>query len=102
VLAKRLLDKGARVRITDPKAVEGARRELGGSANYYKTARDCINGADAAIVMTAWSEFKLLKPRDFASLMRTPVLFDARRIYDADEYRRGGLTFQAVGRGDTL
>jgi len=99
VLAKKLLNKGALVRITDPKAIEGARRELGGSAKYYKTARDCIDGADAAIVMTAWSEFKRLKAQDFAALMRTPVLFDARRLYRADDYRLGGLKFQAIGRG---
>ena len=68
VLAKRLLQKGAQVRITDPEAMEGARRELGESAKYYKTAKDCIEGADAAIVMTAWEEFKKLKPRDFVEL----------------------------------
>jgi len=100
VLAKRLLNKGAVVRITDPKAMEGARREFGGAAKYYETARDCITGADAAIVMTAWSEFRRLKPRDFATLMRTPVLFDARRLYRADEYRLEGLNFQAIGRGN--
>jgi UDPglucose 6-dehydrogenase len=100
VLAKKLLDKGAQVRITDPKATKGARRELGASARYFKTARDCIDGADAAVVMTAWSEFKRLKPQDFMALMRTPVIFDARRLYDADEYRLPGLNFQAIGRGD--
>jgi UDPglucose 6-dehydrogenase len=100
VLAKRLLGKGAQVRITDPKAIEGARKELGTSAKYYDDPRDCISGADAAIVMTAWEKFKKLKPEDFVKLMRTPVLFDARRIYDADEYRVGALKLMAIGRGD--
>jgi UDPglucose 6-dehydrogenase len=100
VLVKKLLNKGAAVRIADPKAIEGARRELGGRAKYCKTARDCIEGADVAIVMTAWSEFRKLKPRDFATLMRTPVLFDARRLFDPEEYRRGGVSFQAIGLGD--
>jgi UDPglucose 6-dehydrogenase len=100
VLAKRILSKGAKVRMTDPKALEGARRELGGSAKYYDDPRDCIRGADAAIVMTAWEKFKQLKPRDFERLMRTPVLFDARRLYDADEYRVGALRFMAIGRAD--
>jgi UDPglucose 6-dehydrogenase len=88
------------VRITDPKAMAGAERELGRRVGYYETARDCIDGADAAIVMTAWNEFKSLKPADFATLMRTPVLFDARRLYDADEYRLGGLNYRAIGLGD--
>jgi UDPglucose 6-dehydrogenase len=99
VLAKKLIRKGARVRITDPQAMDGARKELGESARYYEDPRDCIDGADAAIIMTAWDEFKRLKPGDFATSMRTPVLFDARRLYDADEYSVGGLKFMAVGRG---
>jgi UDPglucose 6-dehydrogenase len=102
VLAKKLLIKGARVRISDPKAMDGARRELREGAQYYKKARDCIHGADAAIVMTAWPEFKKLKPADFVKLMRTPVLYDARRLYDAREYRAGALDFIAVGRGGSL
>jgi UDPglucose 6-dehydrogenase len=100
VLAKKLIRKGAHVRITDPQAMDGARRELGGSARYYEDSLDCIDGADAAIVMTAWDEFKRLKPGDFAASMRTPVLFDARRLYDAGEYRVGALKFMAIGRGD--
>jgi UDPglucose 6-dehydrogenase len=100
VLAKSLLGKGASVRICDPEALEGARREIGPDAKYYSEARECIRGADAAVVMTAWGEFKRLKPRDFIVLMRTPVLFDARRLYDPDEYRLGSLKYLAVGLGE--
>jgi len=100
VLAKRLLLKGAQVRITDPEAMDGARRVLGGSAKYYESAKGCIDGADAAIVMTAWDEFKKLEPEDFVRLMRTPVLFDARRVYDPREYRVRPLKFMAIGFGD--
>lgn len=102
VLANRLLSKGAQVRVTDPKAMDGARKELGGSAEYFENPRDCIEGADAAIVMTAWNEFKTLKAADFVKLMRTPVLFDARRLYDARDYALRGLTFRAIGRGELL
>ncbi len=101
VLAKKLLKNGARVRISDPMAMDGAKRELGESVRYYKSARDCIRGADAAVVMTAWDEFKKLRPGDFVKQMRTPILFDARRLYDANEYRLGGLEFIAVGRGSS-
>jgi len=41
---------------------------------YVETAEDCVRGAVAAVVMTAWAEFKRLKPDDFARLMRSPVL----------------------------
>lgn len=99
VLARSLFSKGARVRMTDPEAIEGAKRELGGQAVYYEDPRECIRGADAAVVMTAWDDFKKLRARDFLELMRTPFVFDARRLYDRDKYRLPGLNFQALGRG---
>lgn len=99
VLAKRLLVKGARVRMTDPKAISGARKELGGRGEYFEDPRDCIRDSDAAVVMTAWGEFRSLQPADFIKLMRTPVLFDARRIYDAEKYGNGVPKFMAVGLG---
>lgn len=99
LLARTLLDKGARVRITDPKAIEGAKRELGSRVSYFEDARDCIDGADAAIVMTAWNDFKKLRAGDFLKLMRNPFVFDAGRLYDPDDFRLPGLSFQAIGRG---
>jgi UDPglucose 6-dehydrogenase len=98
-LAKSLFKKGAAVRIADPMALEGAKRELGDSATYFGAARDCIAGADAAVVMTAWADFKKLKPEDFVKLMRTPVLIDARRIYDPLKYQLRTLDYTALGRG---
>lgn len=99
LLAKNLLSRGAVVRITDPKALAGARRELGESVRFYDRAKDCIEGADAAIVMTAWKEFKRIKPQDYVALMRNPLVFDARRLYDHLLYEGGGLSFHALGRG---
>ena len=98
LLIKGLLEDGVEVRVYDPVAIDAARRELGENVEYADSAGECIAGADLAITMTAWDEFKRLKPRDFARLMRTPVLLDARRIYDPKKYSHG-LTFLAVGRG---
>lgn len=99
VLAKSLFRKGARVSVSDPMAIEGAKRELGQQARYCETAQDCIRGADAAVVLTGWAEFKRLKPDDFVRLMRTPILIDARRIYDPKKYDFPPLDYTAVGRG---
>ena len=100
VLARKLLNKRAILRITDPQALEGARKELGGDAKYFATAKDCIEGADAAIVMTAWKDFGILKARDFVALMRTPFVIDARRIYPVEEFRLGGVNLRAIGLGE--
>lgn len=99
-LAKKLLVKGAQVRVTDPEAIDAARKELGEDVRYFGNSRDCLDGTDAAVVMTAWRDFESLKPADFLRLMRSPVVFDARRLYDADLFGAGALKFMAIGLGD--
>ena len=93
-----LLEKNARVRVYDPMAMEAAKAELGSRVTYSSSARECVRGADVAIAMTAWTEFKLIAPSDFARLMRAPVLVDARRIYDPAKYSQR-LAYCALGRG---
>jgi UDPglucose 6-dehydrogenase len=101
VLVKALLEKGAKVRLSDPMAMDAAKIELGNNVRYFRNARECIKGADAAIVMTAWKDFRGLKPGDFAKLMRTPILIDARRIYDPQKYQHGALDYTGMGLGDS-
>lgn len=97
-LIRRLLELGASVRVYDPIAMRAAKAALDPRVAYSSSARDCIRGADVAIVMTAWRQFKSLKPADYLSLMRSPVLLDARRIYDPGEYGQK-LKYIAVGLG---
>lgn len=96
---RHLLEKKAEVRVYDPVAMPNARQELNSSVTYSASARECITGADLAIVMTAWRQFKSLRPSDYANLMRTPNLIDARRVYDPEKYSRA-LNYSAVGRAD--
>ncbi len=97
-LISRLLEKGGTVRVYDPVAMPAAKAVLGSSVAYSSSARDCIEGADVAIVMTAWRQFKTLKPSDYRRLMRSPVLVDARRIYESRVYAHK-LTYVGVGLG---
>lgn len=98
-LVKALLEKGAKVRVYDPAAIPKSRGELGASVTYCASAKECITGADLAITMTAWREFKALKPADYSRLMRSPVLIDARRIYDPKRYSKQ-VAYHAVGLGE--
>jgi len=97
-LVRRLLELGGEVRVYDPVAMPAAKGALASRVVYSTSARDCIKGADVAIVMTAWRQFKGLKPGDYLKLMRSPILVDARRIYDPRTYSRK-LRYVAVGRG---
>ncbi len=97
-LIRRLLEIGGNVRVYDPVAMPNAKAALASRVVYSSSVRDCLKGADIAIVMTAWRQFRSLKPADFINLMRSPVLVDARRIYDPRLFSRK-LRYVAVGLG---
>ena len=97
-LIRALLDEGARVRVYDPAGMEGFRaRYYYLDVEYAEDPRDCIRGADAAVIATAWGEFRELKPEDFRRLMRRAVVVDGRRIYSPEEMRRAGVEYYTVG-----
>jgi UDPglucose 6-dehydrogenase len=97
-IVETLLQKGASVRAYDPKAMHEARRVLDGKVTFCGRSYEALEGADALIVVTEWNEFR--EP-DFArmkKLLRRPVIFDGRNIYDPAEMRRQGFEYQGIGR----
>jgi UDPglucose 6-dehydrogenase len=57
------------------------------------------DGADVLVVVTEWNEFKALDLDRIKDLMRQPVIFDARNIYDPDYMTRLGFRYRGMGRG---
>jgi UDPglucose 6-dehydrogenase len=94
-----LLFEGASVVAYDPIAATTAHAVFKDSITYAKSAKTCLKGADAAIVVTEWPEFKKLTPKDYLQLLKQPVLVDGRRIYDPKVYAET-LKFKAVGLGE--
>ena len=97
-IAQAMLAAGARVRAYDPVAEANARVSLPAVEMFndpYKMAEDC----DALIVITEWNEFKNLDLARIKKLMKKPVLFDGRNIYDPAEMRKLGFTYRGIGRG---
>ena len=60
VLAQNLIDCGSEVRVYDPKALEHAKKVLGGDLCYATSLTECIDGADIIVITTPWPEFKKL------------------------------------------
>jgi len=61
----------------------------------YEMAKD----SDALIVVTEWNEFKQLDLDKVKGLLKTPVIYDGRNIYDPARMKELGFTYQAIGRG---
>ncbi len=98
VLIERLLALGAKVQAYDPAAMAVAKKLLGGQVTYASNSYAALSGADALAVITEWNEFR--EP-DFArmrKLLKTPVIFDGRNIYDRDVMKANGFTYYSIGR----
>jgi len=92
-----LQDAGAHIRAYDPEGVEQAKHVLT-DVEYAPSALACLDGADAACIVTEWDEFRALDLVDLARRLKSPVLVDLRNIFRPDEARAAGLTYSSIGR----
>jgi UDPglucose 6-dehydrogenase len=99
VLAARLQGEGATVAAYDPVAEERA-RELLPAVELCDSAAAALEGADAAILVTEWSEFGELDWSAMARRMAHPLLVDGRNFLDPPELRAAGFVYEGIGRGD--
>jgi UDPglucose 6-dehydrogenase len=98
VTVEALLKGGARVRVHDPKAMGEARRHFGERVAYVEHRYDALQGADALVVLTEWQEYRVLDFERARALMRTPVVVDARNLYEPERMRQHGFTYDSIGR----
>lgn len=97
-IVDRLLEKKASVVVFDPEAMENVRARYGERIAYAASSYGALQDADALVIVTEWNEFR--KP-DFGlmkRLMRQPVIFDGRNIYDPRKMAEKGFLYHSVGR----
>ncbi|MFC2078665.1 UDP-glucose dehydrogenase family protein [Candidatus Bipolaricaulota bacterium] len=98
-VVRALLEREAHVRVHDPIAMDNARIELEGSGvEFFANPDDLAPGADALVLATEWPEYRALKLERLSAAMRTPILVDARNLFDRDQAISANLTYLAVGR----
>lgn len=93
-----LLEAGCIVRVFDPAAMDEARRRLGDAIIYASDIYDAAKGADALLLLTEWKQFRLPSWARVHDLMRNPIVFDGRNIYDPAEMRKNGFEYYSIGR----
>jgi UDPglucose 6-dehydrogenase len=96
-IAEALIGEGATVRVFDPVALEDACRRLQGLIPC-RDAYDAAEGAEALVIVTEWNQFRNLDFVRLKTLMRKPILFDLRNIYDPQRMARLGFQHISVGR----
>ncbi|MFN3491343.1 MAG: UDP-glucose dehydrogenase family protein [Anaerolineales bacterium] len=96
-IANTLIEAGAKVRAYDPVAMNVAKNILPNVQMFddsYTMAKDC----DALMVVTEWNEFKQLDLEKIKSLLKSPIIYDGRNIYEPNRMKEMGFTYKAVGR----
>jgi len=99
-----LLEAGARVQAYDPVAAAEAQRIYAGAAAFTlaKNAYQAAQGADALAIITEWQEFRSPDFERLKQILKAPIIFDGRNLYDPAMVSRFGLTYHAIGRGKPL
>ncbi len=98
-IIRNLLDAGAEIRAYDPVAMDNSRKILDSSQVIYcADAYDACTDADAVAIVTEWNQFRNLDLERIKSLLKSPVFFDFRNIYDPEKMRDAGFKYLCVGR----
>lgn len=93
-----LLEKGAKIRAHDPKGMEEAKKYLPEGVTYAENAYAACEGADAAVLMTEWNQYRALDLERLRNSMKAPVFIDLRNVYEPAAMKAQGFRYVGVGR----
>ena len=96
-ISEELIEAGAKVHAYDPVAMEVARPILP-AVEMFEEPYAMANACDALMVITEWNEFKQLDLDKVKSLLKSPVIYDGRNIYEPGRMKEMGFTYRAIGR----
>lgn len=99
VLIDALLAAGAKVRVHDSEAMKNVQAIYGDKLVYCDRPYGALEGADGLAIVTEWQEFRNPDFEVIKRLLKTPVIFDGRNIYDEKVMAQHGFTYYAIGRG---
>lgn len=98
-----LLEQGARVRMHDPEALNNVMAHYRNHPQldrltFCKSRMETITGADALAIMTEWKDYHSPDFAEMYQLLKSPVIFDGRNLYEPDRMRRRGYRYYSIGR----
>jgi len=92
-----LVEHGAIIRAHDPQAMQEAARLLPG-VTFAPGPYEACEGADAAVLLTEWNEYRALDLDRIRELLREPVFIDLRNVYPLQTMKEKGFRYFSVGR----
>lgn len=96
-IINQLQGEGAKIQAFDPEAMERA-KSIFKNVKYMKGVYDVMKGADALAILTEWDEFRQLDLKRVKKLLKNPIIFDGRNLYDPKEMKKLGFQYYCIGR----
>ncbi|MGA1875180.1 MAG: UDP binding domain-containing protein, partial [bacterium] len=98
VIIHRLLAEGVHILAYDPAAMDRASEIFGDRIQVCSNNYECLDGANGLLVVTEWNEFRRPNFDRIKQLLKDPVIFDGRNLYDPKLMRERGFTYYSIGR----
>ncbi len=96
-IAVRLAGEAAEVVVTDPQAVENARRRAP-DLKYAHSAEEAATDADLVLLLTEWPEYVALDPVELGDIVHDRRVLDGRLALDPAVWRAAGWRYRGLGR----
>ena len=96
-IVSNLIDLGADLSVYDPAAMENF-KSVYPNINYNDNWRDCVKNADACVVLTEWNEFRGIDLSELKTLLKSPILLDAKNIFSIKKLKNLEYSYDNIGR----
>ena len=93
-----LTEAGATVTAYDPEAMNNVKTVIGDKVKYTESQYDALEGTDALVIATEWSEFRTPDFSKISALLKNKVIFDGRNLFDLVKMEEMGYHYESVGR----
>ncbi len=99
-----LLESGAKIYAYDPVGRDNFSRRYPegkngqGTIKYVDNVEEALKDANVCFIFTEWGDIKTINPEEYKKLMRTPLVYDGRNIYNVEEMKEVGVEYYSIGR----
>ncbi|TYS17747.1 UDP-glucose/GDP-mannose dehydrogenase family protein [Rossellomorea vietnamensis] len=93
-----LIEKGAEVIAYDPVAMENAKKLLNSKVQFATNTDEALSGADVALILTEWSDFKDLTVEEIKTNIKNPIIFDGRNCFNIEVMKESDIEYHSMGR----
>ena len=97
-IIQELLTMQAQVSVFDPEAMKNAKAEFSDAVSFGEDQYDVLDQADALCIVTEWSVFRTPDFDQMKKMMKAPVIFDGRNLYDLKPMQETGFYYNSIGR----